>query len=157
MRQRAASSIAAGLAALSLAGCAATLIPSNIDMPGMPNAEIALQKSMDDVGREMERIGKMGPEAAASANPVVVPAELDRQVSFQWDGSLDDAVRDLAKTVGYRTIVRGPMTVARLRVSVDPAPHRVYDILQMLGDEAGSTATVHVDPQHQRVEVVYHG
>lgn len=156
MRRRV-SFLCAGLAALSLAGCAATPIPTTVNMPGMPNAEIALQESMADVGREMERIGKMGPEAAASVNPVVVPAELDREVSFQWDGPLDDAVRELAKTVGYRVIVRGPMTVARVRISVDPAPRRVYDILQMLGDEAGSTATVHVDPQHQRVEVVYHG
>jgi len=142
-----------GLAGLSLAGCAATPIPTTVDMPGMPNAEIALQKSMDDVGREMDRIGKMGPEAATSNKPVVVPGELDRQVSFQWNGSLDDAVRELARTVGYRTIVSGPMTAARVRVSIDPAPRRVYDILRMLGEQAGATAMVHVDPQHQRVEV----
>jgi defect-in-organelle-trafficking protein DotD len=155
--RRCVSILIPGLAALSLTGCAATQIAANVDMPGMPNAEIALQKSMDDVGREMERIGKMGPESAASAKPVVVPAELERQVSFQWNGSLDDAVRELAKTVGYAAVVTGPSTAARVRVSIDPAPRRVYDLLQVLGDQAGTLAVVHVDPQHQRVEVVYHG
>ena len=100
MRQRVSTRILIGLAGLSLAGCAATPIPTAVDMPGMPNAEIALQESIDDVGREMDRIGKMGPEAAASNKPVVVPGELDRQVSFQWNGSLDDAVRELARTIG---------------------------------------------------------
>ena len=156
MRQEV-SSLWVVFAVAGLAGCAATPIATNLDMPGMPNAEIALQKSMDDVGHEMERIGKMELEAAASVQPVVVPAELERQVSFQWNGSLDDAVRTLAKTVGYAAVVSGPMTAARVRVSIDPAPRRVYDIFRMLGDQAGSYAAVHVDPQHQRVEVVYYG
>ena len=41
--------------------------------------------------------------------------------------------------------------------TVDPAPRRVYDILQALGDEVGAVATVRVDQQHQLIEVIYHG
>ena len=139
-----------------LAGCA-TAIPATVDTSGMPNAEIALQKSMDDVGREMERIGRMQPRAAAVAMPVVVPAELDRVLSFQWRGSLDGAVTELARTIGYQASVSGPLDRQALNVTVDPAPRRVVDILRQLGDDAGAAATVNVDAQHQRLEVIHHG
>jgi defect-in-organelle-trafficking protein DotD len=147
------------LAALSLAGCASvTPIPTTVATPGMPNAERALQASMSDVGREMARIGKMGPDVAASDRPTVVPGELDRQVSFQWNGSLDDAIRELSKVVGYTVEIRGasPFT-PRVQVSIDPAPRRVYDLFRMLGEQAGSQAGVRLDSQHHLVEVVYLG
>ena len=159
MRQRVTTSILIGLAALSLAGCASvTPIPATVPTPGMPNAERALQASMSDVGREMARIGKMGPEAAASDRPRVVPGELDRRVSFQWNGSLDDAVRELARVVGYTVQIRGASVFTpRVHVSIDPAPRRAYDLFRILGEQAGSQAIVRLDSQHHVVEVVYRG
>ncbi|WP_294532798.1 DotD/TraH family lipoprotein [uncultured Rhodoblastus sp.] len=159
MRQRVSTPVLVALAALSLAGCASvTPIPTTVATPGMPNAERELQESMSDVGREMARIGKMGPEVAASDRPTVVPGELDRQVSFQWNGSLDDAIRELAKLVGYAVEIKGasPFT-PRVQVSIDPAPRRVYDLFRMLGEQAGSQAGVRLDSQHHLVEVVYLG
>src|SRR5208337_3009340 len=92
-----------GLLALALAGCGVTPVAPNVDTPGMPNAESALQKSMDDTAREMARIGAMQPSEAVASKPIVVAAELDRVVSMQWNGSLDGAVRRLGDTIGYQT------------------------------------------------------
>ncbi len=147
----------AGLVALSLAGCGVTPIAPNVDTPGMPNAEVALQKSLDDTAREMARIGAIEPSAAVASKPTVVAGELDRVVSMQWNGALDGAVRRLGETIGYRTAVTGKAPQAGVNVVVDPAPRRVYDILHGLGDEAGDAATVRVDEQHQLLEVIYHG
>ena len=72
----------AGLVALSLAGCGVTPVAPNVDTPGMPNAEVALQKSMDDTAREMARIGAIEPSAAVASKPAVVAGELDRVVSM---------------------------------------------------------------------------
>jgi hypothetical protein len=146
-----------GLFALSLAGCGVTPIAPNVDTPGMPNAEIALQKSMDDTAREMTRIGAMQPSAVVASKPTVVAGELDRVVSMQWSGPLDGAVRRLGETIGYRTVVRGSAPQAGVNVAVDPAPRRVYDILHTLGDQVGDAATVRVDQQHRLIEVIYHG
>ena len=147
----------AGLVALSLAGCGVTPVAPNVDTPGMPNAEVALQKSMDDTAREMARIGAIEPSGAVASKPTVVAGELDRVVSMQWNGALDGAVRRLGETIGYRTAVTGKAPQAGVKVAVDPAPRRVYDILHYLGDQAGDAATVRVDQQHQLLEVIYHG
>jgi len=65
-------------------------------------------------------------------------------------------VRKLADTIGYRAAVTGNAPRA-VDVVVNPTPERVYDILHSLGDQAGDAATVRVDPQHQLLEVIYHG
>ncbi len=147
----------AGLVALSLAGCGVTPVAPNVDTPGMPNAEVALEKSMDDTAREMARIGAIEPSAAVASKPTVVAGELDRVVSMSWNGALDGAVRRLGETIGYRTAVTGKAPQAGVNVVIDPAPRRVYDILHDLGDQAGDAATVRVDEQHQLLEVIYHG
>jgi defect-in-organelle-trafficking protein DotD len=147
--------IVAIAAALGLSACGVTPVAPNVDTPGMPNAEVALQKSLDETGREMARIGALQPKAAAEEKPTVVAAELDRVVSMSWSGGLDGAVRKLADTIGYRAIVTGSAPHA-VNVAVDPAPQRVYDILHGLGDQAADAATVRVDQQHQLLEVIYH-
>lgn len=156
IRQSRASCLAAILVACALAGCGVTPVASNVDTPGMPNAEVALQRSMDETARELARIGAVQPTVAVAAKPTVVPGELDRVVAMSWNGGLDGAVRKLAETIGYRAVVTGSASRA-VTVVVEPAPQRVYDILQGLGDQAGDAAIVRVDPQHQRLEVIYHG
>jgi hypothetical protein len=156
VRRSRAPFLAAGLIACGLAGCGVTPVATNVDTPGMPNAEVALQKSMNETSAELARIGAMQPAAAVASKPTVVPGELERVVAMSWNGALDGAVRKLADTVGYRATVSGnaPRTV---NVVVDPVPQRVYDILRSLGDQAGDAATVRVDPRRQLLEVIYHG
>jgi hypothetical protein len=157
VRRSRASLLAASLIACGLAACSSvTPIATNVDTPGMPNAEVALQKSMDETSTELTRIGAMQPAAAVASQPTVVPGELERVVAMSWNGGLDGAVRKLADTVGYRVVVsgNGPQAV---NVVVNPTPQRVYDILHGLGDQAGDLATVRVDAQHQLLEVIYHG
>jgi DotD protein len=156
VRRSRAPLLAASLIACGLAGCGVTAVAPNVDTPGMPNAEVALQKSMDETARELARIGAMKPAVAAASQPTVVPGELERVVAMSWNGELDGAVRKLADTVGYRVVVSGKGSRA-VNVVVNPTPQRVYDILHRLGDQAGDLATVRVDPQHQLLEVIYHG
>ena len=156
IHQSRASCLAATLVACALSGCGVTPVAPNVDTPGMPNAEVALQRSMDETARELARIGAVQPQAAVAAKPTVVPGELDRVVAMSWNGGLDGAVRKLAETIGYRAVVTGSASRA-VNVVIEPAPQRVYDILQGLGDQAGDAAIVRVDPQHQRLEVIYHG
>jgi len=156
-RRSRASFFAASLIACWVAGCSSvTSIATNVDTPGMPNAEVALQKSMDETSTELARIGAMQPSTAVASKVTVVPGELERVVAMSWNGALDGAVRKLADTVGYRFVVSGNGSQA-VNVVVNPSPQRVYDILHGLGDQAGDFATVRVDAQHQLVEVIYHG
>ncbi len=82
----------AGVAVLMMAvgGCAYE-VPTTVEMPGMPNPELAMRESMAHVEKEM---GELGHSASLSnQGPVVVPAELDKVVEFEWSGSLDGAVK----------------------------------------------------------------
>ena len=152
------SSLVGPLIALMLCGCS-TLVPiaADVDSPGMPNPEVALQKSLDETSHELTWIGAIEPMRAVAAKPPIVAGELDRVVSLQWNGPLDGAVKRLAETIRYRTAISGNAPQGDVNVTVDPAPRRVYDILQALGDEVGAQATVRVDQQHQLIEVIYHG
>jgi defect-in-organelle-trafficking protein DotD len=154
-RREAASFVLALSTGMLLAGCATVVVPTEAATPGMPNAELALQKSMEQVDIEMGRIGRQG-RGPAVALPEIVPNELDRVVSFEWSGPLDGAIQSLATTIGYTVAIRAPSNAQPLVIAVSKGPQRVYDILQQIGEDAGAQATVSVDPQHHTVEVIHH-
>jgi hypothetical protein len=108
VRRSRAPLLAASLIACGLAGCSSvTPVATNVDTPGMPNAEVALQKSMDETAGELARIGAVQPVAAVASKPTIVPGELERVVAMSWNGALDGAVKKLADTIGYRAAVSG--------------------------------------------------
>jgi defect in organelle trafficking protein DotD len=146
---------AVGLMAL-LAGCGGvTPVPPDVATTGMPNTELALQTSMADVHAAMGELdGMLVPGPAPE--PAVVPGELDRPVSFAWSGLLDQGVRVLADRVGYRMTVTAPKDSKPLMVSVNLSNVTTIDAFRALGNAAGSSATVVVDPNHHLVEVEHH-
>lgn len=145
------------LALAPLGGCAITYpVPTTVDVPGMPNPELAMRESFKQVDAEMAKISgtrlSVGPRAA----PPVVPGELDKVIAFEWQGPLDGAVEQLAKTIGYTVSIRTPSNALPLAIAFRDGPLRVYEIFQALGEAAGAQATVLVDPLHHRVEVIHH-
>ena len=138
---------------VSLAGCAHE-VPTTVDVTGMPNAEIAMRRSMAHVDNEMSALGRLQP--SRRGGPAVVPAELDKVVAFEWEGPIEGAVEKLAKEVGYDVVVDAPFNAPSVSIGISAGPQRVYDIFQAIGHAAGDRATVQVDPQHHRVQVIYH-
>jgi defect-in-organelle-trafficking protein DotD len=139
-----------------LAGCAGvTPVPPDVATTGMPNTELALQKSMADVDAAMAELGGL-PVPPQAPEPPVVPGELDRPVSFAWSGLLDQGVQTLADRIGYRVSVTAPNPSKPLTVSVNLNDVTALDAFRALGNAAGSSATVIVDPNHHLVEVEHH-
>lgn len=151
------SALAGMLAAGLLGGCAATVhpVPTTIAAPGMPNPELALQRSMQRVSAEMAELGRIGPSPAPAE--AVVPAPLQRIVSFTWHGPLDKAVATLAQSIGYTCYVTAPPRTKPLIVSVQLSSVPIYLVFKALGDQAGTRATVEVDPLHASVLVIDRG
>lgn len=139
-----------------LAGCAAYAVPTTVDTPGMPNPEIAMRESFAHVDAEMSELGRMSPHQVSRAAPPVVPGELDKVVSFEWNGPLDGAVQKLADTIGYTVAVSGPVGARPLPIGISTGPQRVYEVFQEIGGAVGNQATVQVDPLHHRVNVIHH-
>jgi defect in organelle trafficking protein DotD len=136
-----------------LSGCAHD-VPTTVDVAGMPNVEIALRRSVDHVDKEMGELGRMRPAPRSGA--AVVPAELQKIVAFEWEGPIEGAVKKLAGEVGYDVVVDSAFNVQSVSIGVKTGPRRVYDIFQAIGSAAGDRATVQVDAQHHRIEVIYH-
>ena len=139
-----------------LAGCASTNVPADVATTGMPNAELALHRTLDQVNADMTQIGGMQPAAyVTSALAPVVPAELEKPVQFVWSGPLDAGVKKLANSIGYTVAVSGPQDPQPLNVAVN-VNGQVLGAFQALGKQAGAIATVEVDPLHHRVQIVHH-
>jgi defect in organelle trafficking protein DotD len=143
---------------VALAACAAPVqpVPTTVATPGMPNPEIALQTTMHDVHNEMAELNGIVPPSPPPPATAVVPADLNRVVSFSWNGSLDQAVAKLALSIGYTYYVSAPQNAQPMDVSIDVNSMSVFDIFQMLGNDAGSRATVAVDPLNHQVQLTYH-
>jgi|SRR5580658_992099 defect-in-organelle-trafficking protein DotD len=140
-----------------LAGCSSTpKVPTTVDTTGMPNAELALRESFRQVDAAMASLGTMSPAPTARSDGPVVPAELQKIVSFAWQGPLDGAVRQLADTIGYTVTINAPDHPAPLPVGINTGPKQIVEIFRDLGDAAGSKATVEVDPLHHQIQVIHH-
>lgn len=142
---------------LVLAGCAAVpSVPADVDAPGMPNAELALRDSVRQVNAEMASLGTMVPTLRIAQADPVVPAELQKIVSFEWHGPLDGAVRKLADSVGYTVSIRAPEQAVELPVEMSPRREQIFQMLQQLGEAVGINATVELDPLLHRITVIHH-
>lgn len=147
----------AALALMLLAGCGSTIpVPTTVDMPGMPNPEAALQQSMQHVDAEMAQLGGLSAPVRTAFSQPVVPEDLQRTVSFTWDGPLDKGVAKLAASIGYTFYTTGPAGQQPINVAITISSVPVYQVFQALGAGAGTQATVEVDPQHHQVQVIHH-
>ena len=153
-RRRSLPSATIGLAAALLAGCATTpQIDPNVDTSGMPNTELALQRSLDRVDRTMGQLGRFGP--GTTLRPATA-AELERPVSLAWSGPIDQGVKALADRIGYQVAVSAPANPRPIQVAVNMTDVPILDLFEAMGTAAGTNATVVVDPDHHRVEVQHH-
>lgn len=149
--------IAVGLMSL-LSACAGTpKIDPDVDAYGMPNAELALQRSIARVDAAMLDLGGMSVagRVSAPAGPVVA-AELQRPLTFAWAGPIDTGVKALANRIGYRLVVTAPQDALPIIVSINMTNASALDLFKAIGNSAGTQATVIVDPDHHQVQVQHH-
>ncbi len=145
--------VAFGLAVLT--GCTTPNVPTDVDTTGMPNPEIALRDSFRQVDAEMASLGTMAPTPTAESAPVM-PGELQKVVTFSWQGPLDDGVRKLADSIGYTVTISAPEKAMALPIAINTQPEQVFQVFQQMGEAAGTSATVELDPLHHQVQVIHH-
>jgi defect-in-organelle-trafficking protein DotD len=149
--------VSALVMAVVLGGCATPVrpVPTIVVTAGMPNPEEALQQSIQHVDAEMAELGQLTPNRVTTSIPVI-PEDLQRLVTFKWSGPLDQGVARLAQSVGYFFFVTAPPGAQPLQVAVELTDVPAYEVFKALGEEAGTRATVELDPLHQQVQVIHH-
>ena len=88
-------------------------VPTTVATPGMPNPEEALRA---EHAARRRRDGRARPDdAEVCRRPIgpVIPEDLQRIVSFKWNGPLDQAVAKLAQTIGYTFYTTAPPARSR--------------------------------------------
>lgn len=149
--------LASGLFSLAvLAGCTNTGPMTGVVTPGMANPEIALRRSLEQVGQQMAQLGNLNAASIARQGGPIVPEELRRPVAFVWSGSLSAGVRRLADAVGYRVVESGVENAQPVNVAIDLRETTVVDAFAALGEQAGAYATVQLDPASRTVQVIRH-
>jgi defect-in-organelle-trafficking protein DotD len=144
------------LGLMALAGCAGSGPTTAIVTTGMPNPEIALRRSMEQVSQHMAQLGELNRPTLAAGQGPVVPEELRRPVAFTWNGALADGVRKLAGTIGYSVVVIGVERPQPVPVAVNLPSTTLIDAFAALGEQAGAYATVQLDPATRTVQVMHH-
>ena len=144
------------LGLMALAGCAGSGPTTEIVTIGMPNPEIALRRSMEQVNQHMAQLGGLNRSALVAGQGPVVPEELRRPVAFIWNGPLADGVRKLAGTIGYTVVVSGVERPQPVPVTVNLPSTTLVDAFAALGEQAGAYATVQLDPASRTVQVMHH-
>ena len=140
-----------------LAGCATPNVPTMVDATGMPSAELALRRAIDRVNGDMAQIGatSLSSYQLPATPQSILPGELAKPVQFVWAGPLDAGVRKLADSIGYTVVITAQQNPEPIPVSVN-VQGQVIGAFQALGRQAGTAATVEVNPLHQQVQVIHH-
>jgi defect-in-organelle-trafficking protein DotD len=121
----------------------------------MPNPEVALRQSMEHVDAEMAELGQLAPSVPRASAPVM-PEDLQRIVSFRWNGPLDEGVARLAQSVGYTFYTTAAPDAQSVTVAIEISSVPAFQVFQALGEAAGMRATVEVDTLHHQVRVIHH-
>lgn len=112
------------------------------------------------LGQQMAILDAQANALAQTRYPVrrpasVLPAELERPVSWHWSGTLRDGLRQIASQIGYRLIMDdtgpGPVVVIREATATQA---RLIDELNLA---AGPRYSVNIDVPTHEIRVSHHG
>jgi defect-in-organelle-trafficking protein DotD len=104
----------------------------------------------------MAELGQLTPTPVTTSAGQVIPADLQRVVSFSWNGPLDQAVAKVALSIGYTFYTTAPPDTKPVTIAIQLNSVPAYQVFQALGEEAGALATVAVDPLHHQVQVIHY-
>lgn len=148
MRSRGIAVVVLGCA---LGGCA-TL--NAVEVARRPSEiEVLIEEHARTISGAMDRMARALPSQPDL--PRAPQSADNRPQAVEWYGSVEPLLRALATSNGYELVVVGARPLAPLMVTVVATPAPFYDILRSVGLQLGSRATVALDSERRRIELVY--
>jgi hypothetical protein len=92
---------------------------------------------------------------ASSIDETLLPPELARQATVEWNGPAHELVQQVARNIGYAFMVQGNPPPIPPMVSVSAVDLPVAKILETTSLQVVSFATINVDPNAKRIEFRY--
>ncbi|GBR20221.1 hypothetical protein AA105894_2504 [Asaia spathodeae NBRC 105894] len=110
-----------------------------------PSPAEPIAQDMGHVLRGFDKIGAMRFPMVRDGS--VLPAELQRPMSWVWRGPVDQAVKILAERIGYRTVIADKPDAPTVTFSVDHGT--AATILDEMASGLENRASIMIDvPQH---------
>lgn len=141
---------------LLLTACSTPKIPTTVQITGMPNPELALQKSMDHVNKDMSRIAELHPHTTSITLNADIPAELQKNIAFFFDGKLENAVDILANKSGYSISIEKPKKIKSFHITTRFPNITIFEALHSLGELVGNRADIEINNNSHLIRVIYH-
>lgn len=147
------------LAITALAACSA---PSRYKQPQVAaspdKTSMMLAQAADRASSALETLAAIEQTKTPGINtgPVAgAPVELQRGVSINWVGPVENVTQMLANKASYSFTVMGNQPSQPLVVSLDVENKPLIDVLRNVGLQLGSKADIKVDSERRVVELSY--
>lgn len=152
------------LAVVPLAACSGGFARTSDAKPQLvaepDQTSLMIADAADRATRALESLAAVEqyrtPSAAAAAAVIPnAPAELQRAVTFNWSGPVEQVARDLAARAGYvfRTVGDQPPTPILVNLNVYNQP--MIEVLRDIGLQMGTRADLKLDANRRAVEIIY--
>jgi len=149
------------MSALLLTGCEAASIVRN-DSPQVvaspDRVSLMLADAADKASTALETLAAIeqynAPRVATQA-PKDVPSELNRAVTIDWLGPVEQISKTLADQSGYRFVVLGDVPPVPVVVDIDVQNRPIIEVMRNIGLQLGRRADLKLDSARRVVEINY--
>lgn len=145
---------------LALSGCQAN--PVRINNPQLvaepDKVSALLAQAADRSSRAMETLAAIEQTRAPRVNmatPSNLPAELQRGVTVNWVGPVENVTKMMADRASYGFSVSGDAPATPIVVTIDMENMPIFDVLRSIGLQMGNRGDVHVDAETKSIELIY--
>ena len=150
----------AALAVSSLAACVTTSEDGATNGGGKPDlVEERLQESGSRIAAALEQLARLqSASAPMPGKPVDVasaPENLREPVTWVWTGSAKNAVKGLARRIGYLARIEGREPASMPVVKIDAENTPLIKVIESIGLQLGARAVVRLDAGHKTISLVY--
>jgi defect-in-organelle-trafficking protein DotD len=140
---------------LMLAACATQVAPK----PAVDPTMVKLQATAEEVSQSLRQLAETQQAAKPwqSAYPMPQSGPLAQAITLSWAGPPEPVLRVLADMIGYefRAVGKPPLTADV--VTLEARRVAAWTVLENIGWQLGSRATVVVNEGHREIQLVYIG
>ncbi|HAJ89583.1 MAG TPA: hypothetical protein DCM27_01000 [Rhodospirillaceae bacterium] len=151
--------------------CAVMIVGLTACAPGYPihvkdpqlvaqpdKVSMMLAQAADKASNALEALASVEQKRTPAGQvPAIVgaPAELNRAITIQWVGPVDQITKVLADKASYRFVTLGAVPATPVVVNVDVTNKPIIEVLRSIGLQLGARADVYVDSTERMVALTY--
>ncbi len=154
-------SLSCAVMVLSLAGCE-TGYPIRVKDPQLvaqpDRVSMMLAQAADKASNALEALAAVEQKRTPAGQvPAIIgaPPELNRAITINWVGPVDQIVKVLSDKASYRFVTLGAVPSTPVVVNVDVTNKPIIEVLRSIGLQLGARADVYVDSAEQIVALTY--